>query len=96
MDGEGTDNPMTKIPSFSCLVSSLTPVVHFVFVLAIHNPKVLVSFFFFFFPRLSGRLSGLGVFELFCMGHHECLACSLKISEVFYQVKHILLTVSIS
>lgn len=37
--------PVTKIPSFSCLVSSLTPVAHFVFVVAIHEPQALFSFF---------------------------------------------------
>lgn len=52
--------------------------------------------FFLFFSPLSGQHRVLGVFELLCMGHHECLACSLKISELFYQVKHILLTVSLS
>lgn len=51
--------------------------------------------FLFFFP-LSGQHRVLDVFELLCMGHHECLACSLEISELFHQVKHILLTVSLS
>lgn len=50
----------------------------------------------FFFSPLSGQHRMLDVFELLCMGHHECLACSLEISELFHQVKHILLTVSLS
>lgn len=38
IDGEGKDSLVTKIPSFLYLVSSLTAVAHFVFVLAIHKP----------------------------------------------------------
>lgn len=114
IDGEGKNSPVTKIPSLSCLVSSLIQgsiytcksLAFFDFVLIIHNPTAacvfqlvcgwLVGVFCWFaclfsFP-LSEQHRALGVFELFCMGHCGCLVCSLKISEVFYQVKHILLT----